>query len=255
MSDQIREIVAKLPLKSWFQRVPGLWLLALLPFAVLGPVYLPAQFGIYYFILHFLFALNNCRSAYGMYVCYNNAKLASVTAWLQKYCVETGTVDGNDTRHDLPYEHVVHVIILPNYKEDIDTLRETLDVLASHTRSVSQYKVCLAMEETEKGCEEKAQGLMNMYAESFYEITYTVHPAGRSGEIRGKSSNVAWAASQMAMRTGGYGGRHEHEILTVMDADTCFAEDYFTAATYHYTVASPEQRKIMMFAPSTVFDR
>ncbi|KAJ3043586.1 hypothetical protein HDV00_004687 [Rhizophlyctis rosea] len=253
--DQLRDIVVKLPLKSWFQRVPGLWLVALLPFAVLGPVYAPAQFGIYYFILHMLFAINNCRSAYGMYVCYNNAKMYSVTDWLQKYCDETGTVDGNDTRHDLPYEHVTHIIILPNYKEDIDTLRETLDVLASHTRAVTQYRVCLAMEETEKGCEEKAQGLMNLYAESFYEITYTVHPAGRPGEIRGKSSNVAWASSQMALRTGGYGGRHEHEILTVMDADTCFAEDYFTAATYHYTVASPEQRKIMMFAPSTVFDR
>jgi hypothetical protein len=44
-------------------------------------------------------------------------------------------------------------------------------------------------------------------------------------------------------------------VLTVMDADTCFAEDYFASVTYHYTVASPEQRKVMMFAPCTVFDR
>ncbi|KAJ3297004.1 hypothetical protein HK104_000972 [Borealophlyctis nickersoniae] len=250
-----QEVLARVPWKPIFQRLPGTWLLLLLPFAIFGPVYLPASFGIYYFILHFLFLLNNCRSAYGMYVCYNNAKMYSVTDWLQKYCDDTGTVDGNDTRHDLPYEHVVHVIILPNYKEEMDTLCETLDVLASHTRAVSQYKVCLAMEETEQGCEEKAQTLMRMYAESFYEITYTVHPAGRPGEIRGKSSNVSWSASQMALRSGGYGARHEHEVLTVMDADTCFAEDYFSAVTYHYAVASPEQRKIMMFAPATVFDR
>jgi hypothetical protein len=60
----------------------------------------------------------------------------------------------------------------------------------------------------------------------------------------------------MAQKSGGgISGRHEHEILTIMDADTCFAEDYFTAVTYNYCVASPEQRKIMMFAPSTVFDR
>ncbi|KAI8925955.1 glycosyl transferase family group 2-domain-containing protein, partial [Entophlyctis helioformis] len=45
------------------------------------------------------------------------------------------------------------------------------------------------------------------------------------------------------------------EILTVMDADTAFAQDYFSCIAYHYTVASAEQRKIMMFAPSTVFDR
>jgi hypothetical protein len=29
---------------------------------------------------------------------------------------------------------VLHAIILPNYKEDIDTLRETLDVLACHLK-------------------------------------------------------------------------------------------------------------------------
>src|SRR5690349_14879612 len=98
------------------------------------------------------------------------------------------------------------------------------------------------MEESEKGAAEKAQTLMKMYADSFFEITYTVHPLGRPGEIRGKSSNVAWASSQMALRSGGgLAGRHEHEIITVMDADTCFAEDFFSAVSYHYTTATPEQ--------------
>jgi hypothetical protein len=43
--------------------------------------------------------------------------------------------------------------------------------------------------------------------------------------------------------------------MTVMDADTCFAADYFAACVFHYATASPEQRRIMMFAPTTVFDR
>ncbi|RKO86812.1 hypothetical protein BDK51DRAFT_52220 [Blyttiomyces helicus] len=248
--------LAQVPWKPILQRLPGIWILCLLPFAILGPVYLPAAFGFYYFLLHFLFFLNNARSAYGVYVCYNNAKASSVTDWVAKYCAATGTTDGHDTRHDLPYEHIVHVVILPNYKEDVDTLCETLDTLASHTRALSQYKICLAMEESESGAERKAQDLMKLYANSFFEITYTLHPVGRPGEIRGKSSNVAWASSQMAARSGGgYAGRHEHEIITVMDADTNFAEDYFTSITYHYAVASPEQRRIMMFAPCTVFDR
>ncbi|KNC97229.1 uncharacterized protein SPPG_07616 [Spizellomyces punctatus DAOM BR117] len=254
--EALRQYLAQVPWKPIFQRLPGLWLLCMLPFAFLGPVYAPVLFGLYYFALHLAFLVNNARSAYGMYIAYTNAKLYSITDWLQKYCQETGTVDGNDTRHDLPFEQVIHVVILPNYKEEMDTLCETLDVLASHTRAVSQYKICLAMEESEKGSVEKAQTLMKMYADSFYEITYTVHPLGRPGEIRGKSSNVAWAASQMALRSGGgLAGRHEHEIITVMDADTCFAEDYFSAVTFHYTTASPEQRRIMMFAPCTVFDR
>lgn len=38
-------------------------------------------------------------------------------------------------------DEVTHAIILPNYAEDIDTLRSTLDVLASHPRARSQYEV------------------------------------------------------------------------------------------------------------------
>ena len=35
----------------------------------------------------------------------------------------------------------IHAILLPNYKEDIDTLRETLDVLASHAQARTSYDV------------------------------------------------------------------------------------------------------------------
>ena len=38
---------------------------------------------------------------------------------------------------------LVHAIILPNYKEELDTLRETLDVLACHPQASSSYEVSL----------------------------------------------------------------------------------------------------------------
>jgi hypothetical protein len=34
-----------------------------------------------------------------------------------------------------------HAILIPNYKEDVDVLRETLDVLASHLQARAQYDV------------------------------------------------------------------------------------------------------------------
>lgn len=46
------------------------------------------------------------------------------------------------SKHHLsPASEVVHAIIIPNYAEDIDTLRSTLMVLASHPRSLTQYEV------------------------------------------------------------------------------------------------------------------
>lgn len=43
---------------------------------------------------------------------------------------------------DKPTE-VIHAIIIPNYSEDVHTLRTTLDVLASHPRARTQYEVGL----------------------------------------------------------------------------------------------------------------
>lgn len=36
---------------------------------------------------------------------------------------------------------LVHAIVIPNYKEELDTLRETLDVLASHLEACLSYDV------------------------------------------------------------------------------------------------------------------
>lgn len=38
-------------------------------------------------------------------------------------------------------ENIVHAIVIPNYKEEVDTLRETLDVLASHPQARHSYDV------------------------------------------------------------------------------------------------------------------
>jgi hypothetical protein len=39
--------------------------------------------------------------------------------------------------HDIP----LHAVIIPNYKEDIETLKETLEVLACHPQASTTYEV------------------------------------------------------------------------------------------------------------------
>jgi hypothetical protein len=48
-----------------------------------------------------------------------------------------------ESKSFLSGEEVIHAIIVPNYKEDFDTLRTTLNVLASHPRASTQYEVSL----------------------------------------------------------------------------------------------------------------
>jgi hypothetical protein len=45
------------------------------------------------------------------------------------------------TDADIEQEKIIHAIVIPNYKEDIDGLRETLDVLACHPQARSTYDV------------------------------------------------------------------------------------------------------------------
>lgn len=55
---------------------------------------------------------------------------------------EAGDIElGYYTDADVEQEKILHAILIPNYKENIDDLRETLDVLASHPQARSTYDV------------------------------------------------------------------------------------------------------------------
>lgn len=107
------------------------------------------------------------------------------------------------------------------------------------------------MEQAEQNAVNKAKQLCHYYQDSFFYITYTLHPFGIEGEVRGKSSNVSYASKEMIR----IAGPRCNDILTVMDADTCFAQDYFSALSCHYATATPEDRELLLFTPCTVFDR
>lgn len=42
---------------------------------------------------------------------------------------------------DIDQDRIIHAILIPNYKEELDGLRETLDVLACHPQARYQYDV------------------------------------------------------------------------------------------------------------------
>jgi len=52
------------------------------------------------------------------------------------------------------------------------------------------------MEEKEEKSAFKAAALLNSFDRMFYNMSYTVHPAGLPDEAQGKSSNESWAAKQ-----------------------------------------------------------
>ena len=80
----LSDAVSSIPWKPIFQRLPGVVLLAVFPFTLLGPVWLPWVYSFYFIMLHAFFVANNLRTAYGVYVAYTQSVIFSTTDWLHK---------------------------------------------------------------------------------------------------------------------------------------------------------------------------
>ena len=64
------------------------------------------------------------------------------------------------------------------------------------SQEADDVQIYLAMEEKEDKSAFKAQNLISTFDQSFYKMSYTIHPAGIPGEAQGKSSNESWAGKQ-----------------------------------------------------------
>merc|ERR1719162_636514 len=95
-------------------------------------------------------------------------------------------------------DSVVHLIVLPNYKEDEKLLDETLQSLHEANDS-KMFHIILAMEAREQGSDDKGASLKAKYEDKFAKIGVALHPGdleqdhndGTSNrEVPGKASNL-----------------------------------------------------------------
>lgn len=156
------------------------------------------------------------------------------------------------TDGDADGHQVVHAIVVPNYKEEVDTLRETLDVLASHPQARDSYDIYLAMEQREHNAELKAMSLIQEFVKKFRSIDFTLHPSDIPGESPGKGSNSAWAARKLSERYSK--GVRKDVIVTGIDADSHLLSNYFAHLTSMH-VSYPDTARTTLYAAPIIFDR
>ena len=177
-----------------------------------------------YSALRFLFA--GIANVMGL----RQIKAWEATDWYTRYLHDArpGALDWDD---------VHHVVIIPNYKEDVAVLKDTLNNLKQQYQAAERMTVVLAMEAAEAGSIEKGQCLQTEYTGCFANIFFTVHPRGLPGEMQCKSANQAWAARWVKRRlVDELGYSMDHILVTTMDADTLWHRDYFYALTYLFAV-------------------
>lgn len=121
-------------------------------------------------------------------------------------------------------DRITHVFILPNFKEDLQILKETIECLKSHS-AASKYCVMLAMEKHEKDSDKKAQKLVQEYSKYFRVMSYTQHELVE-GEAKSKSSNINWCTHHMVPMLVENGIKMDQVFITIMDADSLIPEQY-----------------------------
>ncbi|MFP4322266.1 MAG: glycosyltransferase family 2 protein [Anaerolineales bacterium] len=145
------------------------------------------------------------------------------------------------TPGSLPLDAVHHLVIIPNYKEEVGTLQRSLERLAIQHNAARCVSVMLAMEAGEEGAADKGERLRQAFKGCFANFFVAVHPRGLHQEMQCKSANEAWAARWAKLRlVDEQGYNMEHIIVTTMDADTLWHPDYLQALGVHF--ATDEQR-------------
>lgn len=196
------------------------WMLILFP--IWGALVIPSILA--YFILFF-----------DVFWFYKSFSLV-ITAYLaSKKIKKAEKVDWQQHASKLPdFEKTTHIAIIPNYQEPLYKLRETVVSLAQQSFPTKQIFVVLAMEKREKDAKEKADALIKEFKETFGGIFATYHP-DISGEVKGKSSNEAFAA-KTADRLLAKNKKFDPLFATIssVDADSIFDKQYFAYLTFKF---------------------
>jgi len=109
---------------------------------------------------------------------------------------------------------LMHWVIVPNYKEDVDMLRATLNAIAMQSVGTRRICVLLAAEGAERGVLEKLAPLAAEFPE-FRKFVINVHQL-REGEIAGKSSNTSAAFRSLCAAV--YKATKDARLARVADA-------------------------------------
>ena len=211
---------------SWTLILFPIWGSFLIPYIV---AYFILFFDVYWFYKSFSLAIN-------AYVASKKIKNAEQMNWLKKL------------KELSNFRKVKHVVIIPNYKESLSKLRQTVQSIASQTLSTKQIFVILGMEKREEDGMKKANSIVKEFKNTFGDIFATYHP-DTDGEVKGKSSNESYASKKAHLKLIKT-GLIDINFATVssVDADSVFDEQYFSYLSYVFLTDNKRYNKFWQSA-------
>ncbi len=207
--------------------IPGFISWSLILFPIWGGIFFPVFLT--YFILFF-----------DVYWLYKSLSLTTTAFIASNKIREAEKIHWLSQAEPLPhFADMHHVVVIPNYKERVHKLRETLLAIAHQTFPARRIYVVLAMEDREEDGREKSGILMKEFRQTFGGIFATFHP-DIPGEVKGKSSNESFGAKE-AYKQLIETKKIDINFTTIssVDADSIFDKQYFAYLSYKF-LTSPK---------------
>lgn len=134
------------------------------------------------------------------------------------------------------WKKIYHVIILATYKEDIEIVRHSIRaIIDSHYPVKKNVIFVLASEKRdEENAKKNARILKKEFNGNFKKFIASFHPANTIGEVKGKGSNITFAARKMFRYINNEKIPHSDVIVTTLDADNRVHTKYLANLTYLY---------------------
>ncbi len=140
---------------------------------------------------------------------------------------------------NIKYEHVVHLVILPYFKESLEVVEKSIQALLETQYDHKKLAIVLASEEADgPNAKEISDYITKNYADKFGYFLVTVHPKGVPGEMPGKGSNIAYSAEQARIKILDPNNiKYEDVLVSAFDIDTVAYKQYFLCLTWHFLTA------------------
>lgn len=133
------------------------------------------------------------------------------------------------------HKKLIHLAIIPSYKEDISILRSTLDSIDQCSIDNSQVIAVIAFEQRDTDLAPKyAPMLKKEYGKKFKDFIVTFHPSDIPGEVRGKGPNITYSARQLKEYLDDKKISYDDVIVTTLDADNRVDTQYFANLSYAF---------------------
>jgi hypothetical protein len=200
------------PISSWFLITLPLWLSPFHPAIV---AYFIIAFDLYFFS-------KSLSTTYACVVSYNEILFHSQIKYDKKLSSFKNI------------SQIKHFIIVPNYKEPIHKLDETVRVLIDNDYpNKNNLYLILAFEKREKEAFKKSHLITTKYKKYFKEIFSYYHPL-KKNEEPGKASNQTYSAKIIDAYVLKNHIDRKNVLITICDADSKLPKNYFSYLSFEY---------------------